>query len=150
MTTPFRLGLIGHEQAKFTPKFTPHTEAAAKALIDEALDVLRPTALVSGHCPLGGVDIWAEEIAAKRGLEMIVHAPRSFTWNGAHGYKWRNLRIAQDSDLVLVVALRELPRGFTGMRFDRCYHCPESAPPHVKGGACWTAWKARERAWLYV
>ncbi len=141
-----RLGVVGHERAKFTLA----TEIAAKRAIMQAIEVFRPTALVSGHCPLGGVDIWAEEAAEIFGLEMIVHAPQSFTWDGMNGYKARNLRIARDSDLVLCVALHDLPRGFTGMRHEACYHCLGRNPPHVKGGGCWTAWKCRDRVWAFV
>lgn len=147
-----RLGVVGHEQAKFTP----HTEQLARQAINDAIDRHKPVALVSGHCPLGGVDIYAEEIARERGLEMIVHAPKTPTWNGPGGYRERNLRIAHDSDLVLVVALRELPPGFIGMRHKHCYHCRSYAPPtdlhptHVKGGGCWTAWQCRAREWAII
>jgi hypothetical protein len=140
------LGVVGHEQAKFTPQ----TEALARQAIHDAIDVFQPEALVSGRCPLGGVDIYAEEIAAARGLRMIVHAPRVHTWSGTGGYKWRNLKIARNSDLVLCVSLRTLPDTFDGMRFDHCYHCAGRNPPHVKGGGCWTAWKCAERMWVIL
>lgn len=141
-----RVGIVGHEQAKFTPA----TERAARALLSEALDILGPTTILSGHCPLGGVDIWAEEIAAERGVPMIVHAPKTLTWSGPFGYKARNLAIARGSDLVICVALRELPRSFAGPRFEACYHCAGRNPPHVKGGGCWTAWRCKSREWLFV
>ena len=45
-----------------TDKFTPETAAKACALIRELLSA--PGAvLVSGRSPLGGIDVWAEEIA---------------------------------------------------------------------------------------
>jgi hypothetical protein len=141
-----KLGVVGHEQAKFTPE----TEAQARRAINDAIDVFEPEALVSGHCPLGGVDIYAEEIAAERGMQMIVHAPRVNSWGAPGGYKARNLRIARDSDLVLCVSLRELPDTFDGMRFEACYHCAGRNPPHVKGGGCWTAWKCKDRIWVIL
>ena len=56
------IGIVGHEAAKFTPE----TEAKAKAIIRDLLsDPL--SVCVSGHCHLGGIDIWAEEIADLEG-----------------------------------------------------------------------------------
>jgi hypothetical protein len=141
-----KLGVVGPEQAKFTSA----TEALARAAIREAAVRHGATALVSGHCPLGGVDIFAEEEAAFMGLRMVVHAPRTLSWGGPGGYKARNMAIARDSDLVLMVALRELPHGFRGMEFEDCYHCKGRNPPHVKSGGCWTAWRCREREWVII
>lgn len=142
-----KLGIVGHEQAKFRSL----TEKRARQAIHRAIDWWKPDALVSGHSPLGGVDWFAEEIAVERGLEMIVHAPRVHTWGGPDGYKARNLRIAQESDLVLCVALVRLPEDFAGMRFPRgCYHCKGRNPEHVKGGGCWTAWQCRDRRWAFI
>jgi hypothetical protein len=141
-----KLGVVGPEQAKFTSA----TEALARAAIVAGVERHGADTLVSGHCPLGGVDIFAEEIAAELGLRMVVHAPRTLSWGGPGGYKARNLAIARDSDLVLMVALRELPRGFRGMEFEDCYHCKGRNPPHVKSGGCWTAWRCREREWVII
>lgn len=141
-----KLGIVGHEQAKFTH----HTEALAREAIELAIDTFEPEAIVSGHCPLGGVDIYAEEAAAARGLRMIVHAPQTFSWSGPLGYRARNLRIAKESDLVLCIALRRLPPGFGGLRHDACYHCAGRNPEHVKGGGCWTAWRCAERMWVIL
>lgn len=141
-----KLGVVGPEQAKFTSA----TEALAKQAIRDAVVRHQATTLVSGHCPLGGVDIFAEEIAAELGLRMIVHAPRTLSWGGPGGYKARNLAIARTSDLVLMVALEELPTSFRGMAFEDCYHCKGRNPPHVKSGGCWTAWRCREREWVII
>lgn len=140
------LGVVGHEQKKFRAA----TEARARQAIHAAIDRHKPRALVSGHSPLGGVDWFAEEIAKARGLEMIVYAPKLHRWDGPHGFKARNLLIAQDSDLVLCVALRELPPDFDGMRFAHCYHCKGRNPEHVKGGGCWTAWQCSRREWAFI
>lgn len=128
------LGIIGAERAKFTVT----GELAAKAVIAGLLqnDV---RAIVSGHCHLGGVDIWAEEAAATFGIGAIVHAPKRRSWEG--GYKPRNLLIARDADVVHTIVTRQYPPEYTGMRFSLCYHCArfKSRPEHVKSGACWTA-----------
>jgi hypothetical protein len=141
-----KLGVVGPEQAKFTSA----TEALARAVIREAAVRHGATALVSGHCPLGGVDIFAEEEAAAMGLQMIVFAPKVLSWEGPGGYRARNLMIARTSDLVLMVALSELPLGFRGEDYGECYHCKGRNPPHVKSGGCWTAWRCRDREWVVI
>ncbi len=131
------LGIVGHEAAKFTPD----TEAAAKAIIRYIIDVntdeyVSPI-VVSGGCHLGGVDIRAVDIARRMGVETHVHLPKTREWAG---YKARNLLIARDSDEVHVIVVARLPDTYTGMRFKLCYHCNTDA--HIKSGACWTARQA--------
>lgn len=159
-------GIVGHEKLKFTPK----GEAAARAVIRHILSPEyasdRTPVLVSGHSPLGGIDIWAEEEAEALGLKKLIYAPANFSWDG--GYKARNIKIATHSDIVHVIVVTSYPATYTGMRFDICYHCAKAAlhqeiqsntpalfdflPPmgrntvtpnatnHIKSGGCWTAW----------
>ena len=124
------IGIVGHEATKFTSE----TEAAARELIQ---DLLAPddSVLVSGHCHLGGIDIWAEEIAGKLGREGRIFSPKRLNW--LDGYKPRNQQIAKASDIVHVIVVRTLPASYTGMRFEGCYHCRTA--DHVKSGGCWTA-----------
>lgn len=144
-----RLGVVGHEQAKFTS----HTEALARSAIVEVIERLGAHTLISGHCPLGGVDIFAEEIATLHGLKMEVYAPKVNQWSGPGGYQARNMLIARNSDIVLCVALKDLPDAFTGLRHEGCYHCigkGSPVPTHVKGGGCWTAWKCEQQMWAII
>lgn len=129
-----RVGIIGAEAAKFTPE----TEARAKALIRRMLS--GADALVSGGCHLGGIDIWAEEEADRLGIPKIVHLPARQTWSG--GYKERNLLIARDSDVLQNIVVGSYPASYTGMRFDLCYHCKKD--DHVKSGGCWTMLHAKK------
>ncbi len=140
------LGIVGHAQEKFTAE----TEALARERIRERILQYGPVFIVSGRSPMGGVDLYAEEIAAELGIPTIIHAPTRNRWDGPGGFKERNLAIARDSDPVLVVVCRELPPEFAGMRFEDCYHCRGRTPPHVKSGGCWTAWKARSRMWEII
>lgn len=140
------LGIVGHEALKFTPA----TEALARAAIYEEILARGATMIVSGHCHLGGVDIYAEEIAALMGLPTRIFAPKQLWWNGPYGFKARNLDIANFSDLVLCVVVREYHPGYEGLRFEGCYHCLSRTPPHVKSGGCWTAWKAKAQAWRII
>lgn len=124
------LGIVGSEAAKFTPV----TEAAARALLRRLCGAVDVDGVVSGACHLGGVDVWAIEAAKALRLKYHEFKPASLAWPA---YKARNIQIAEASDVVHVVTLRELPSSYTGMRFRRCYHC--GTDTHVKSGACWTA-----------
>lgn len=127
-----RVGIVGAEGAKFTKL----GEERAKEVI---YSLLPPGSIVvSGHCHLGGVDIWAEEAAKVLGLEPLIYPPAKRSWEG--GYKQRNLLIAKNSDIVHCIAVDRLPSEFAGMRFGSCYHC--NRDDHVKSGGCWTMKKA--------
>lgn len=124
------VGIVGHEAAKFTVD----SEVQAKAIIRHLLNQTGAV-LVSGGCHLGGIDIWAEEEADRLGLRKVIHKPKKLTW--ADGFRPRNEAIARDADVMHCVVVRTLPKSYTGMRFDYCYHCKTSE--HVKSGGCWTA-----------
>ena len=129
------LGIVGHEGAKFTPE----TERLARL---EIRNLLGPqvTGVVSGACHLGGIDIWAIEEARSAGKETMEFPPQQQSWNtvnGVGGYKYRNMQIAQASDKVVCLVLKELPESYNGMRFRFCYHCKTDS--HIKSGGCWTA-----------
>lgn len=138
------LAIIGHEAKKFTKE----TEEKAKFLIRTLVDdwSLGKPVIVSGRCPLGGVDVWAEEIADEYGYKKIIYPPRVNNWS--NGYKPRNLQIARKSDIVHVIVIKALPKTYVGMKFKSCYHC--NTETHVKSGACWTALKARELGKLAI
>lgn len=134
------IGIIGNAADKFT------TETMAKAidLIEFLIlgDIyngspLYERTIVSGRCPLGGVDVWAETRAVALGFPTKIFPPKNQKWE--KGYKPRNLQIAKNSDELHVIVVRDYPPDYRGRRFDVCYHCHEKRPPHVKSGACWTA-----------
>lgn len=127
-----KIGIVGSEGAKFTPD----TELAAKAII--ATLIRGYDTVVSGGCHLGGIDIWAKEIATEWQLPFIEFLPAKLGWSG--GYKERNLQIAQESDIVVCITVKNFPPDYTGMRFPYCYHCKTS--DHIKSGGCWTVKQA--------
>jgi len=129
-----KIGIIGNA----ANKFTDITKQSAKRIIRGLLK--SGDILVSGGCHLGGVDIWAEEIAKELGCydSDHIHLPKTHRWEG--GYKQRNLKIARDSDIVHVIIVAEYPPEYRGRRFTLCYHC--HTDDHVKSGACWTAKEA--------
>ena len=55
------LGIVGCED----PKFTTLGRRRAKEAIAGLIVKNKPDAISSGHCHLGGVDIWAERLASK-------------------------------------------------------------------------------------
>lgn len=129
-----KVGIIGNA----ADKFTELTGQSAKVVIRRLLNP--GDILVSGGCHLGGVDIWAEEIAKLFGCydPDYIHLPKIRRWEG--GYKQRNLKIARDSDILHVIVVTEYPPEYRGRRFTYCYHC--DADDHIKSGACWTGKKA--------
>lgn len=134
------LAIVGSEKAKFTTL----GEIRAKEFIARIISDPICTGVSSGHCHLGGIDIWAEEIAKKFKRELFVYAPASRNWS--NGYKQRNIDIANKSDKVWCISVDTLPEGFSGMKFSCCYHCERNAqipyPNHVKSGGCWTMYYA--------
>jgi hypothetical protein len=138
-----KIGIVGHGADKFTEK----TKKKAQKTI---LDILDPVVLlckdkegvilVSGHSPVGGVDIYAEDICKKLGMPLDLKIPRQHIWDAEYGYKQRNLDIARDSDEVHVILVDKYPEGYKGMRFNKCYHCNTS--DHIKSGGCWTGKQA--------
>lgn len=141
-----RVAIVGHEAAKFTPE----TERLARELIRRIIQ--RPgTIVVSGKCPLGGIDIWAAEEGREAGLEVREYAPEVNRWDppdGRIGFQKRNLQIAEDCDEAHCIVVDKLPIGYVGRRFEFCYHCArkglKSTPEHVKSGGCWTVIRARD------
>ena len=121
------IGIVGSEAIKFTEK----TKAKAKELITSIVKDF--DGVSSGHCHLGGIDIWAEEIGKNLGKKLYIFKPAQLSWTG---YKDRNIQIALKSDAVYCITVKELPEFYTGMKFDSCYHCKTTE--HIKSGGCWT------------
>lgn len=164
-----KLGIVGSEGSKFTQV----GESRARQAIRDLIHKYQPSHVVSGHCHLGGIDIWAEEVADEFGIAKEIYPPAEHNWNG--GYKPRNLQIAHNSDRVVCITVDSLPANYKGMVFKGCYHCDkalglrvESASPehsegrllkdvfkpHVKSGGCWTviqgAKQGKEGEWTVI
>lgn len=126
------VGIVGHA----ADKFTPETEEKARRLIRSLLQ--HPdSVLCSGHCHLGGIDIFAEEeyhSMYKSTPPPYIFSPKKFKWEG--GYKQRNILIAETSHVVHNIVVAKYPPDYKGMKFKECYHC--HTDDHVKSGGCWT------------
>lgn len=127
-------------------KFTEVTEAIAKSLIRASLAA--GDTVISGHSPVGGIDIWAEEIAAELHLEKTIFSPQIYQWEppDGYGFKARNLDIAKHSETLHIAVLAAYPPDYKGRGFSGCYHCARGGEQrwHVKSGGCWTGLRARE------
>jgi hypothetical protein len=97
--------------------------------------------VVSGGCHLGGIDIWAAEIAREiPGMKVTEFLPESRNW--IH-YKKRNLQIADRSEIVYCITVKNFPKEYAGMKFPYCYHC--KTDDHIKSGGCWTVKQAEKK-----
>jgi hypothetical protein len=126
-----KIGIVGHEAAKFTTE----TEEEARTIIRSLIRRRDIEVVISGECHLGGIDIWAKEEAKKEDVSFVGFPPKTLQWNG--GYKERNIQIAEESDAVICIVVKKLPDSYQGMRFPYCYHCKTDS--HIKSGGCWTA-----------
>jgi len=143
-----KIGIIGHGEDKFTEKSKIEAkELLTSILIDFSLNCLKnkkiePIYFVSGHSPVGGIDIYGEEESKRLGFLLDLKIPKQNIWDAEYGFKQRNLDIAKDSDILHVILVDKYPKGYNGMRFNKCYHCHTN--DHMKSGACWTAKEARK------
>lgn len=82
--------------------------------------------MISGHCPLGGVDIWAEDIADELGIKKEIYPPEVYQWNdkiskGSYvddvvelkGYRSRNIQIAEMCDILYCINPKGIRSGGT-------------------------------------
>lgn len=148
-----KLGIVGHEAKKFSDE----TRKQAIEVIEAEILRIGPERVISGRCHLGGVDIWAVEAAARLGYPYTEYPPKVLRWSAPGGFKDRNLKIAYEADLVLVVVVAQLPPGYPARSWEKgdCYHCTgrfglPKRPPHVKSGACWTANHAKAAEWRII
>ena len=112
--------------------------------------------LVSGHCPKGGVDIWAEEIADTLSIKKEIFKPEVNQWNDKEvsvagynhyqgrdieteaeytlmGYKSRNIKIAETCDVLYCIVPFNDKIQHTCMQ-----HKIMEYPYHPQNGGCWT------------
>ncbi len=85
------------------------------------------TVVVSGGEPKG-VDTIAVTCARKAGFEVLEYTPAVKSWEGANGYKARNIQIANKCEFVYSFVNRS--------GSPSCYHCHAS---HHKSAGCYTA-----------
>lgn len=134
-----KIGIIGHGANKFTKSAEEKAKLFIKTIFTYP-NYKGKLTLVSGHSPVGGIDIWAEEIANELGIPTDIKTPKQHIWNSEYGYRQRNLDIAKSSDVIAIILVNKLPPNYKGMTFSKCYHCNSNT--HIKSGACWTGKQA--------
>ena len=106
-----KIAIVGSEDKHWTPETRELACKKIKEILinDDYLDYndnnpydpIYPT-LISGGCPKGGIDIWAEIIADFIGLEKNIYYPEVNRWK-PNGYEERNDRIAQECDVLYCI-----------------------------------------------
>jgi hypothetical protein len=134
-----KIGIVGAGRDKFTTKSSTECINVIRNLLIEERKENPDLVVVSGHSPMGGVDIWSEQIAQELNLKTEIYPATSNQWDGVNGYKDRNLKIAKASDVVYVFVVDRYPPNYYGRKWINCYHCSTSNDTHVKSGGCWTA-----------
>lgn len=115
-----RLIIVG-SQAK---AWTPEGERQARELIRATLHLLQPNAVGSGRSPGGGVDLWAEEEAARLGFTEENGKFRAFSarvnaWSGPGGFQARNLKMAEWCTHLLAIRSEVSQTYGSGWTFQR-------------------------------
>ena len=73
-----KIAIVGCEENEWKPEQIPKVKQWIKNMF-HALGF--DNVLVSGHCPKGGVDIWAEEIADELGIKKEIYPAEVNQWN---------------------------------------------------------------------
>ena len=115
-----KIGITGHRESKWKDK------QFARQVVFEVLSKFkkRITILGSGHCPLGGVDIWAEEFAKNNNIKLKLFPPYK-NLPSPERYLKRNREMIEWCDYLIA--------------FISKYH------PKNKGGSWYTINYARKR-----
>ena len=92
-----KVAIVGAEECKWPQAKKPIAKRKIREILLSYLRKGYKVILVSGGCPRGGVDIWAEEIADELGLEKKIFKPKKPTW---YWFKKRNIQIAKYCDVL--------------------------------------------------
>ena len=128
--TDVKVAIVGASAAKW-----PDSQRGTPELVkDKIMGILKSydsPVLISGACPYGGVDIWAEEVADSQNLRKWIFPPEQKEWKS---YRKRNIQIAETCDVLYdIVPFKE---------FAFCHH--HQARDHDTSGGCWTMLRAGE------
>lgn len=162
MLKPLKIAIVGCEESSWKQEQAFIAKQTIKNIFLDNLSEyekrryptkkLTSVKLISGHCPRGGVDIWAEKIADELGIQKEIYAPEMYSdgnyyWEDKVKYRWhcgdpmctqrekivvkgfrtRNIQIAEACDkLYCVVPAVD----------STCLHCGVSG--HPTNGGCWT------------
>lgn len=163
-----KIGIVGPEESKWKSKGQIRMAKeriegilrrhATKEALHENIDVnpmfavqegCQLITIVSGHCPKGGIDIWAEEVADKLRIQKEIHPAEVNQWEDKvhsmgneiddykEGYKSRNIDMAKSCDvLYCIVPKIENESSLVMHTKGFCKHCNRFG--HSTNGGCWT------------
>jgi len=130
-----KIAIVGADGTKWTKEQKEKAKHFIRKLLHMRLLAGHLPVVVSGHCPKGGVDIWAEEIADELGIKKEIYPAEVHQWDDkivkpsfvpSHfpeyvrrsvrermkGYRSRNIEIAKACDVLYDIE----PKG-------SCRHC---------------------------
>ena len=92
-----KIAIVGSEENKWSEEQKERAKEVIEKIFRDYLDVGYDVVLISGGCPKGGVDVWAEEIADRMGIKKRIFRPEK---NGWYYYRKRNVKIARSCDVI--------------------------------------------------
>jgi hypothetical protein len=120
-----KIAIVGSESKYWSNEQVPKAILKIHEILIEACEswLNKKVTLVSGGCPKGGVDIWAEIIAKEMKLNMEIYKPEVEQWEDHYepsvneyydikrrattvrkkGYKSRNMEIAEACDVLYCI-----------------------------------------------
>jgi len=135
------IGIVGNSGSKITDVGEIRAKEYILRLLMELHEKYGDITVVSGGCPYGGIDDYAEAIAEQLGLPPSkIFKPIAYCWNAPGGYRERNIKIAEQSDEMHVIVVSHLPHNNKESNY--CYHC--DCKGHVPSGGCWTGNHAKK------
>ena len=160
-----KIAIVGPEERKWTEEQKVKAKDMIKHILLGYYDAGIKISLVSGKCPKGGIDVWAEEIADMYLIDKDIKKSEVNKWNDSYdyelgiegdllrirkhkGYRTRNLEIADECNvLYCIVPKADPPKPYEYPAVARvvgknyCIHC--EAWGHPRNGGCWTMKEAK-------
>ena len=97
-----KLVIVGSEEKYWDEFTTPLAKALISYIVSHYQKSLNSRiTFISGGCPKGGIDIWAQEEFERQKVDYLIYKPRVNKWSGNGGYKHRNMMMAQDADIII-------------------------------------------------
>jgi len=171
-----KIGIVGPEAGKWKPEQISKARIIIRNILvakdpyisfkQEGFYSIKDTVLVSGHCPKGGVDIWAEEIADELGIKKEIYPAEAdkegkYHWDDKREFdpktydehimggafyfyaKLRKLKGYRSRNIqvaeacdVLYCIVPRAKRLIDTTEYMFCKHCCEFG--HPTNGGCWT------------
>ena len=134
------IGIVGNSGDKITSIGETRAKEYILNLLIRLQDKHGEIVVVSGDCPFGGIDGYAEAIADQMNIPTKTFSPQAYSWDAPGGFRARNIKIVDLCDEVHIITVNQLPHDKKENNF--CYHCNKKG--HVPSGGCWTGHRAKK------